>query len=93
MKIASFLLNITSENPERLIAFYRDTLGLEPNPDIGEGAFNIGNGTVLHIDGHSETHGMTRVPQRVLIDFFVEDAGPVQAALKAKVVRSAASWR
>ncbi len=87
MKIASFLLNITSDNPDRLIAFYRDTLGLEPNPDIGEGAFNIGPANVLHIDGHSDTHGMTKEPQRIMIDFFVEDAAAEQAALKAKGVK------
>jgi uncharacterized glyoxalase superfamily protein PhnB len=87
MKIASFLLNITSENPERMIEFYRDTLGLEPNPEIGEGAFNLGNGTVLHIDGHSDTHGMTKEPHRILIDFFVESAETEVAALKAKGVK------
>ena len=86
MKIESFLLNITSEDPEAMVAFYRDVLELEPNEVVGEGAFNVAPGTVLHIDGHSQTHGMTKEPQRVLIDFFVADAAAEQARLKAKGV-------
>ena len=36
MKVSSFILNVTSEQPERLKAFYRDTVQLEPNPHMGE---------------------------------------------------------
>ena len=86
MKIESFLVNITSENPEKMAAFYRDVLELAPNEQVGEGAFNLSDSTVLHIDGHSETHGRTQEPQRVLFDFFVEDVEAEQQQLKAKGV-------
>jgi len=42
MKINNFLINITSEDPERLKAFYGQTIGLDKNPDMGEDAFYAG---------------------------------------------------
>ena len=72
MKINTFLINLTSEDPERLRAFYSQTIGLDKNPDMGEDAFHAG-GAVIAIDGHSETKGVAKEPQRVLIDFFVDD--------------------
>ena len=83
MKTTSFIINITSENPERMTAFYRDTVGLEPFPEQGEGALKVIEGLVLHVDGHSETHGMTKEPQRVILDFFVDDVAAEEARLKA----------
>jgi predicted enzyme related to lactoylglutathione lyase len=86
MKVNSFLLNLTSEDPERMKAFYRDTVGLEPNPDMGDSAYQAG-GAILAIDGHSETKGTAKEPQRVLIDFFVDDIGAEQARLEGKGVK------
>ena len=37
MKPQSFLLNITSEDPARMAAFYGDVMQLAPNPVISEG--------------------------------------------------------
>ena len=72
MKVNTFLINLTSEDPERLKAFYGQTVGLEKNPDMGDDAFHAG-GAVIAIDAHSETTGPAKEPQRVLIDFFVDD--------------------
>lgn len=83
MEISSVLLNITSEDPSRMAAFYANVLKLKPNPVIGEGAFDLNDGTVLHIDGHSETKGKSREPHRMLINFFVPDLKSEQARLKA----------
>ena len=85
MKASSFLLNITSDNPDRLRAFYQDVVGLVPDPDFGM-SYPIVPGVYLGIDGHSEVHGMTKEPQRVLIDFFVEDIDAEQERLRAKGV-------
>lgn len=85
MKVQSFLINLTSEDPERMKAFYGDVVGLEKNPDMGEDAFHAGGATIA-IDGHSETKGPAREPQRVLIDFMVEDLAAEQARLEAKGV-------
>ena len=86
MKVNSLILNITSEDPERLIAFYRDVVQLEPNPQVGEGAFSIGDAT-LSIDGHSETKGPAKEPHRALIDFMVDDLTAEQARLEAQGVK------
>lgn len=85
MKVNSFLLNVTSEDPQRLGAFYRDVVGLRTNPDIGELAFFAGE-TVFIIDGHSETKGATKEPHRVLMNFFVDDLGAEQKRLAAQGV-------
>jgi predicted enzyme related to lactoylglutathione lyase len=86
VKISSFLLNITSADPERLKAFYGDIVGLEKNPDMGDDAFHAGGGATLAIDGHSDIKGGTKEPQRVLIDFFVEDVKSERERLEAKGV-------
>ena len=91
MKVSSLVINVTSEQPERLVAFYRDVVGLAPNPQIGEAAFDAG-GTAFLIDGHSETKGPAKEPQRVLINFFVDDLAAEQRRLEkqgVKFIRSA----
>ena len=72
MNVNSFNINMTSEQPDRLVAFYRDVVGLTPNPDMGKPR-SIAGGTPFLIDGHSETKGPAKEPQRVLINFFVDD--------------------
>lgn len=85
MKISSFRLNITSENPDRLKAFYGEVVALKPLPEMGEGSFDAG-GAVLSIDGHSETRGRAVEPHRYLIDFLIDDLAGEQARLEAKGV-------
>ena len=77
MKVSSFILNVTSEQPERLKQFYRDTVQLEPHEGMGEGAFTVGEGATFIIDGHSETKGMAKEPQRALINFWVDTPADV----------------
>ena len=91
MKVNSFLINLTSEKPDAMKAFYADVVGLEREMDMGDGAFKAG-GAVLSIDGHSDTKGGTKEPQRVLIDFFVDDLKAEEARLEkqgVKFIRSA----
>jgi uncharacterized glyoxalase superfamily protein PhnB len=38
------------------------------------------------VDGHSDTHGQTKEPHRVLLDFFVEDVAAEEARLKSQGV-------
>ena len=83
MKINSFTLNITSEQPERLMQFYRETVQLEPEPGMGEGAFSVGGTAKFLIDGHSETIGPAKEPQRALIDFWVDDVKAERERLEA----------
>ena len=66
MKVNNFHIQITSENPDRLKSFYRDTVGLPTVPEMGDGAFAVG-GANLFVDGHSETRGQASEPQRMLV--------------------------
>ena len=81
MRVNQLLLNINSEMAEALTTFYRDVVALEQEPNMGESAFQLG-GAVLIIDGHSEVAGPTKEPQRVLINFMVDDLASEEARLK-----------
>lgn len=85
MDIESFNINITSEDPARLTAFYRDVVGLPVHEEMGDGAFEVG-GAALLVDGHSETRGPAKEPQRVLINFFVADLAAEQSRLEQQGV-------
>ena len=91
MAVSSFLINITSEQPERLTKFYADVLGLPRNKDMGESAFMVGP-TPFLIDGHSDVHGPAKEPQRALLDFFVDDLAAEQKRMEGlgvKFIRTA----
>jgi predicted enzyme related to lactoylglutathione lyase len=87
MKTTGFIVNVTSEDPDRLKKFYTDVVGLPPNPNIGEGAYEIAPGSSFIIDGHSAVKGAAKEPARVLIDFFVEDLKAEQERLKSQGVK------
>lgn len=86
MEVNGFHIQITSEDPDRLKAFYRETVGLPTVPEIGDGAFNVG-GANLIVDGHSETKGGTKEPQRMLVDLVVADLKAEQTRLEGKGVK------
>ena len=85
MKVNNFHIQITSEDPDRLKSFYRDTVGLPNVPEMGDGAFAVG-GANLFVDGHSETKGQTKEPQRMLVDLVVDDAAAERARLEGRGV-------
>lgn len=72
MKVSNFHIQITSDNPKRLITFYRDIVGLPTVTEMDEGAFAVGASN-LFVDGHSETHGSAKEPHRMLVDLVVDD--------------------
>ena len=82
MKINNFHIQITTDNPDRLKAFYRDTVGLPPVPEMEDGAFAVG-GANLFVDGHSETSGSSKEPHRLLIDLVVDDVVAERERLEA----------
>ena len=86
MQIGMFAINLTSDQPDALKSFYRDTLGLPNQAEMGDGAFAAGPATIF-VDGHSDTKGPAKEPQRVLVNFFVEDLDGEQARLKGKGVK------
>ncbi len=82
MQVKDFSVNITSEKPEALIAFYGDVVGLEKHTDMGDGAFKAGSGSFF-VDGHGDISGPTKEPARALINFVVEDVAGEEERLKA----------
>lgn len=85
MKINAFNINVNSENPERLIEFYENVVGLQRMAQL-PGAFLAGT-TGFLVDGHSETKGAAKEPQRVLLTFTVDDATVEQQRLEASGVK------
>jgi predicted enzyme related to lactoylglutathione lyase len=84
VKVEQFVVNVNSQEPEKLIAFYRDIVGLAVNSDFGPGAFMAGSSSfvALIVEGHSEVKGATKEPQRVLLNFLVTDLASEEARLK-----------
>ena len=89
MEVGQFIVNINSEQPEKMIGFYEAVVGLTPNYGVAPGAFMAGSSSfiALIIEGHSEIRGATKEPQRVLLNFAVSDLEAEQARLEAKGVR------
>jgi predicted enzyme related to lactoylglutathione lyase len=81
MEVQSFAINLTSEQPQPLFEFYRDVVGLPLQPEMGDHALVLG-GATLFVDGHSQTKGAAREPQRALLDLFVGDIASEQARLE-----------
>jgi predicted enzyme related to lactoylglutathione lyase len=86
MKVNSTFVNINTEDPQRLMAFYTDVVGLPKNPNAGDFSVDAG-ATTIGFDGHSEVKGATREPARVLVDFFVDDIAAEQKRLEGKGVK------
>ncbi|MEX0750754.1 MAG: VOC family protein [Dehalococcoidia bacterium] len=85
MKVNEVFVNITSDDPARLIAFYRDVVGLTPKPGLSEFAFDLGTMT-LGFDGHSDTRGKAGEPSRWLLNFSVDDLQAEEQRLTAQGV-------
>jgi predicted enzyme related to lactoylglutathione lyase len=86
MAVNGFVININSEKPDELRAFYRDVVGLNPNPEMGEGAL-IASQTPFLVDSHSDVHGATKEPARVLPNFFVDDVAAEQKRMEGAGVK------
>jgi predicted enzyme related to lactoylglutathione lyase len=64
---------IWTDDVSRLLPFYRDVLGLEPQMESEEFAVYMLNGPGLVIGKHSEVQGKSRDPNRVMVNFRVKD--------------------
>ena len=78
---------IWTDNLDRLVSFYQDTLGLKPHsvrPDFV--AFKWGD-MRLSIGKHSEVMGRSREPSRIMVNLGVDDIHKAYQFLSAKGVR------
>lgn len=66
-------ISIGTDNLPRLLDFYRDTLGLKLRSQRPHNAqFEFGELRLI-VGLHSEIHGATREPQRMMVNFIVPD--------------------
>ena len=66
-------LLVGSDNPKKLIEFYKKVLGSKPDWEDGEWAgFDCVNCHIM-IGPHSELKGSAKEPQRIIINFEVSD--------------------
>lgn len=86
MNATGFAFNLNSAQPDVLRDFYRDIIGLKPNPQMGEGALLAGD-TPFLIDSHSEITGPTVEPARTMMNFQVDDVIAGKKRLEGKGVR------
>ena len=86
MNVQQFVLNVNSEDPDGLVRFYQDIVGLEARSDLSPGALAAGT-AILIVEGHSDVKGAAKEPQRLLLDFVVDDAIAEQRRLKSAGVR------
>lgn len=89
MNAGQFVVIVHSERPERLISFYEDVVGLTPRFDVTPGAFMAGSSSFVSmiVEPHSEVHGKTREPERLLLNFVIDDAVAEQERLMSRGVR------
>lgn len=71
MEISQVSIHLATSNPQRLVAFYRDVLGLQPTEGMGDQSFQLGPAAVLFIVGHSEVSGPTAEPARAIINLHI----------------------
>ena len=89
MDTNQFVVLLHTEQPEALISFYQDVVGLTPKFEVTPGAFAAGSASfpALIVEGHSEVRGASRDPQRVMLNFAVADIAAEQRRLEASGVR------
>ncbi len=75
-----------SEHPQRLVRFYRDVLGLQASFGGEDGAeFRLGD-VRIGLWQHSEIRGPAREPNRVILNFVVDDIVAEYQLLKGRGV-------
>ena len=88
MEAIQFAVGVNSTEPEKLIAFYRDVVGLTPGPEVVPGSFMAGSASFFAfiIGDHSALEGAAKEPQRVTLNFIVSDIAAEEARLKKQGV-------
>jgi predicted enzyme related to lactoylglutathione lyase len=87
MQIDAVILNINSPDPQRLFAFYRDVVGVPPHPDENRESTLVAGGMELVFDNHSEVSGPAAQPERMLLNFFVDDLAGEQRRMESQGVK------
>ena len=83
MNVTNMSLQLASEDPQRLAAFYRDVVQLPAQPEFGDHSFALGPAGTLFVVDHSQVAGQTREPARAIIDLHLEGLDDEQARLES----------
>ena len=87
MEIQEISIQLATEKPHELLAFYRDVVGLPVVEGMGDHALRLGPSGVLFLVDHSEVRGRTPEPARAIIDLHVSDLDAQQERLEAAGVK------
>ena len=83
MQVSGVILNINSPDPQRLLQFYRDVVGIPAHPDENRESTLVAGGMELVFDSHSSVTGAAAQPERMLLNFFVDDLGTEQRRMES----------
>lgn len=87
MDVQLLIVNVNSPDPQALLRFYRDVVGLAAHPDASRESTLVVAGAEIVFDSHSAVTGAAPQPERVLLNFFVGDLAAEQRRLEAQGVR------
>jgi predicted enzyme related to lactoylglutathione lyase len=87
MEISEVSIQLATSNPQRLVDFYRNVVGLAPTEGMGDQSFQVGPAGVLFIVDHSEVSGPTAEPARAIIDLHITGIDAEQERLEAAGVK------
>lgn len=83
MEVQEISIQLASDDPKRMLEFYRDVVQLPVVEGMGDHALRLGPGAVLFLVDHSEVSGRTPNAARVIIDLHVGDLDAQQERLEA----------
>ena len=88
MNPSQFLVILHSERPDQLVEFYRDVVGLTPRFEVTPGAFSASADAPFNliVEPHSAVRGSAAEPERLMLNFVVDDARAEQQRLKSRGV-------
>ncbi len=86
MKVNNVFVQVTTENPQALMTFYHEIVGIPKAEGMGDFALNAG-GTTIGFDAHSEVSGSVKEPARILLDLFVDDIKAEQKRIEGHGVK------
>ena len=87
MQVNQVILNINSEQPQELLRFYRDVVGLARHADTSRESTLVAAGLELVFDTHSAVRGAAAQPERMLLNLFVDDLAREQARIEKQGVQ------
>lgn len=87
MNVTALIINMNSVDPNGLMAFYVDVVGLPKHPDENRESTLMMGPVELVFDAHSEVSGKSSQPARILLNLFVDDLAAEQKRIEGHGVR------